>query len=141
VYITQVFIFKLIFVLIASADIFSFEINKYRAIISTMIDIEGSRCCTTNTEQFEKIEKSTEFLKVVSDTNRIKILCVLSCKKICVCDLAVELGLAQNLVSHHLKVLEKAGLLEKKRDSNQIFYSIIHKEIEKINYLKKLIGI
>lgn len=106
-----------------------------------MTDIKISECSKSNSLQFKKIDRSTTFFKVISDINRIKILCTLSCKKICVCNLANELGLAQNLVSHHLKVLEKAGLLEKKKDGTKIFYSIIDKEIKKINYLKKIIEI
>lgn len=108
-----------------------------------MVDIDKKRnnCCDSDSTQFKKIESSSAFLKVVSDTNRIKILCILSQEKICVCDLAERLGIAQNLVSHHLKVLQEIGILEKKREANQIFYSIVLEKKSVVADLKKLIGI
>lgn len=107
-----------------------------------MIDVDSkTQCCDNSKPQFQKIEVSARLLKVLSDVNRIKILCILSKEKICVCDLAKKLELAQNLVSHHLKVLEESMILEKSRDGNQIFYSIIDKKENLVSNLKTLIGI
>lgn len=110
--------------------------------ISILIDINmKTNCCDNSSPQFKQIEDSAKLLKVLSDVNRIKILCILSQEKICVCDLAERLELAQNLVSHHLKVLEESEILEKKRDGNQIFYSIIAEKESLVSNLKTLIGI
>ncbi len=99
------------------------------------------KCCDNTSPQFKKIEESANLLKVLSDVNRIKILCILSQEKICVCDLAKRLEIAQNLVSHHLKVLEEAGVFEKKRNGNQIFYYILPGKEGLVSNLKTLIGI
>lgn len=110
--------------------------------ISTMVDIDKeTKCCNNDSPQFKRIEDSAKLLKVLSDVNRIKILCILSQEKICVCDLAEKLEVGQNLVSHHLKVLEDAGVLEKRRDGNQMFYSILPKKGTLVSNLKTLIGI
>lgn len=107
-----------------------------------MVDIvHPNTCCDETSPRFQKIEESAKLLKVISDVNRIKILCILSQEKICVCDLAERLGLAQNLVSHHLKVLEDVGILEKKRDGNQIFYTIFAEKLALVANLKAIIGI
>lgn len=107
-----------------------------------MIDIgKKLKCCDNSSPQFKKIEDSAKLLKVLSDVNRIKILCILSKEKICVCDLADRLKVAQNLMSHHLKVLEEAGILKKKREGNQIFYSILPAKETLVSNLKILIGI
>ena len=107
-----------------------------------MIDIDTkTTCCIEDTPDFQKIEESANLLKVISDTNRIKILCILSKEKICVCDLADKLGIAQNLVSHHLKVLEESLILKKKKTGNQIFYSIIPEKEHMVKHLKILIGL
>lgn len=110
------------------------------ALRSIDIDKNKKTCCDSDSTEFKKIENSAKFLKVVSDTNRIKILCILSKEKVCVCDLAKRLKIAQNLVSHHLKVLEDIEILEKKRVSNQIFYSIIPEKKSIVEDLKQLIA-
>jgi ArsR family transcriptional regulator len=42
----------------------------------------------------------------------------------CVCDLTPETGLAQSTVSHHLKLLVDAGLLERSQRGKWAFYSL-----------------
>lgn len=50
-------------------------------------------------------------MKALSEPNRVRILKLLQCKSICVCELQVLLGISQPTVSKHLKVLEEAGLV------------------------------
>ena len=49
--------------------------------------------------------------KILGDENRWKILKLLAKKPVCVCKIEAKLGLHQNLVSHHLKVLKEAGFI------------------------------
>lgn len=111
--------------------------------ISIIIDIlmKNNHCCDSSSENFLKIESAAKLLNAISEPNRIKILCVLSNEKICVCSLAERLGLAQNLVSHHLKILENVGLLYKRKDGNQIFYQIIKDEKDTVKYILKALEI
>jgi DNA-binding transcriptional ArsR family regulator len=82
-------------------------------------------CWEQSKTRVNQIEAFSNLLKIISDTNRIKILCVLNSEKICVCDLAEKLDLSQNLVSHHLKVMLMGGILGKERTGNQLFYYIL----------------
>ena len=41
----------------------------------------------------------------------------------CVCDLSVGLDLTQPTISHHLRVLREAGLVESQRRGTWVFYS------------------
>ena len=43
---------------------------------------------------------------------------------ICSCDLTEPLGRSQPTVSHHLKVLREAGLVDSRRDGTWIWYSV-----------------
>lgn len=43
-----------------------------------------------------------------------------------------EIGLSQSLISHHLKLLYKAGYVTRKRDGKQIIYSLGSKELYQI---------
>ncbi len=51
-------------------------------------------------------------LTVVADATRWRILQLLATEELCTTHLQDELGLRQNLVSHHLRVLREAGLVE-----------------------------
>ena len=84
------------------------------------------------------IELVKDFFSLLSEPNRIKILCLLwKDDKLCVCEIAEALGLKQNLVSHHLSMFKRIQLL----DSERIWISIYYK-INQQNYakLKKLVS-
>ena len=63
-------------------------------------------------------------LKALAEPNRWRIVELLSCEELCVCHLAEELGLAQPLVSHHLKVLREAGLVESEKHRQWTYYRL-----------------
>ena len=92
-------------------------------------------CCKSKKAK-NNLGKTVEFLKVISEENRLKILCILQKEDLCVCDIWQYLNLPQNLVSHHLKVLKDFGLLSSKREGLKIFYKLNKKAVEK--YLKLL---
>lgn len=45
-------------------------------------------------------------------------------RELCVCDLAWIVGRAQNLVSHHMRVLRRDGLVQARRDGKMVLYSL-----------------
>jgi len=55
-------------------------------------------------------------MKARSDPIRFKILKILHQSMLCVCETQVALRLAQPMVSKHFKILENAGLVERKKD-------------------------
>ena len=57
-----------------------------------------------------------QWLKVLAEPNRLKILDLLMQGEQCNCELGDKLGMAPNLISHHLSTLQKAGLVEARRD-------------------------
>ncbi len=79
-----------------------------------------------------EIDRLAEFLKVVSEENRLRIICFLQKnKEQCVCDIWQFLDLSQNLVSHHLKVLKDFGLLNYKKDGLKVCYCVNKREFSK----------
>ena len=60
----------------------------------------------------------------LSDERRLRILAELRGGEQCVCDLQAELGLAQSLLSFHLKALRDAGLVRVRRSGRWAHYSI-----------------
>lgn len=66
-----------------------------------------------------------EFIKVMkalSDPNRVKLLKILQSRQMCVCEIRAALGIAQPTVSKHLKILENAGLVGRKKDGLWVNY-------------------
>lgn len=63
-------------------------------------------------------------MKALADGNRVKILKMLQERELCVCELRAALGLAQPSVSKHLKILEEAGLVERRKDGPWVNYRL-----------------
>ena len=55
-------------------------------------------------------------LRALADPTRFRLYLMLRQGEACVCELAEGLGLAENLVSHHLKALRMVGLVRDRRD-------------------------
>ena len=68
------------------------------------------------------MKKFTEVMKAMSDPNRVKILKILQHRTMCVCELREALQVSQPTVSKHLKVLERAGLVNSKKDGLWVDY-------------------
>lgn len=62
--------------------------------------------------------------KALGDPTRLILFAALSdAEELCVCDLAWVVERAQNLVSHHLRLLREQGLVSSRRDGKMILYS------------------
>src|SRR5664280_570662 len=56
-------------------------------------------------------EEQAKLVSVLLEPQRIKVLRLLRGGELCVCEIERSLGIPQNLVSHHLRVLREAGLV------------------------------
>ena len=77
--------------------------------------------------QLKRVETLAEWLKVLAEPNRLRIVDLLMQGEQCNCEMGGKLGMAPNLISHHLGVLQKAGLIEARRDPDDarwIHYSM-----------------
>ncbi|MDD2732147.1 MAG: metalloregulator ArsR/SmtB family transcription factor [Candidatus Pacebacteria bacterium] len=91
-------------------------------------------CCKTKKSK-NNLDQTTEFLKVIAEPNRLKILCILRKQEKCVCEIWQFLDLPQNLISHHLKVLKDFGLIGSRKEGTKVFYFLNKKSIKKFNSL------
>lgn len=89
-----------------------------------IFNLMNKDCCKENFKKARDILRLKDFLKVISDTNRLRILCLVAQKELCVCEIFKALQLPQNLVSHHLAKLKKLSLLQERKDGTFIIYSI-----------------
>ncbi|NGO38743.1 winged helix-turn-helix transcriptional regulator [Limisphaera ngatamarikiensis] len=58
----------------------------------------------------------------LSDRQRLRILAALEGRECCVCQLVALLGLAVSTVSRHLSVLERAGLIQSRKEGRWVYY-------------------
>ncbi len=80
-------------------------------------------CHKTDAQSQKDFQEVVDFLKIINEPNRLKILCFLKHKEQCVCDIWKNLEIPQNLTSHHLKTLKDFGLLESRQEGRKIIYS------------------
>jgi ArsR family transcriptional regulator len=72
-------------------------------------------------------EQLASALRVVADPARLRLLSLIQAQpdhEACVCHLTEPLGLSQPTVSHHLKVLLQAGLVERERRGSWAYFRI-----------------
>jgi ArsR family transcriptional regulator, arsenate/arsenite/antimonite-responsive transcriptional repressor len=86
-------------------------------------------CCSplalSTLSQGEAIELERLF-KALSDRHRLRILNVLlqAGEAVCVCEFQPTLGISQPTVSHHLKQLVEAGILEREKRGTYAYYRL-----------------
>ena len=112
--------------------------GRYDQAIKALPLIE---CCTplagTTLTTAEAVELERLF-KALADRNRVQILnCLLQAggQSVCVCELQPLLGIRQPTVSHHLKQLVEAGLLEREKRGTFAYYSLKPGSVERIGAL------
>ena len=72
-------------------------------------------------------EQLASALKVIADPARLRLLSLIQAQpghEACVCHLTAPLGLSQPTVSHHLKVLLQAGLVEREQRGSWAYFRV-----------------
>ena len=80
----------------------------------------------------QRLEETASMLKVLADPNRLRIFDLLMQGDSCNCELNEKLCLPPNLLSHHLRVLREAGLVNSRRDvvdGRWIYYAVNKKAV------------
>jgi len=77
----------------------------------------------------QSVKRQSRVFKALSDPTRLKIIKLLSIRDMCVCEIMAALDMMQPTASHHLNILENAGLLNDRREGKWIFYSLANKDI------------
>ena len=105
--------------------------------ISVMMGVM-EMCCTPLHEgaiDEEKAEGMAAVLGALGDPIRLRIVSLLLAApegSLCGCDLEEPLGISQPTVSHHMKVLREAGLIEGERRGRWVHYSVVPHRLEEV---------
>lgn len=76
----------------------------------------------------KEARRRSRVFKAISDPKRLRIMGLLDVRDMCVCELMVALGMSQPNLSHHLKILEAEGFVEKRKEGKWTFMSSRYKE-------------
>ncbi len=88
------------------------------------MDSMTADCIIDNMPNDGALNKLADFFSALSDPTRLKILTALSASKMCVTDISRLSGINQTTVSHQLRLLKSARLVESKRQGKIMFYSL-----------------
>lgn len=75
-------------------------------------------------EDVDTLFAVSDFLKVMGDSTRMRILAALDSGELCVCDLSAVLNMTKSAISHQLKTLKDAKLVKFRREGKNVFYSL-----------------
>ena len=97
----------------------------------------GERCCDKDLKLRlapDKTAQLSEDIKILAHPVRLQILDILSrhAGQVCVCDLEAALPVKQPTVSHHLKLLRDAGLIDCECQGLWAFYFVNREALAKL---------
>ncbi len=108
--------------------------------------LEAVVCCAplaASTLTDEEAEATAELFKALGDPARVRLVNLLATNDgaVCMCDLIEPVGLAQPTVSHHMRKLVDAGLVEREQRGKWAFFSLRRDAVEKLAAVADLKGV
>jgi len=82
--------------------------------------IDGRQLLSRETD----IDIAARSLKAMSHPLRLKILCTLGDREVCVQGIVENVGTSQSNISQHLAILRDKGILSSRKDANKVFYRV-----------------
>lgn len=77
-------------------------------------------------------------LKALADPVRLRLMSAVAShdgQEACVCDVSAGIELSQPTISHHLKVLREAGLLDSERRGSWVYYRVNTRALQQFSDL------
>jgi len=96
----------------------------------TLTPVETVACCSPLVREplsADRAERVAPLLKALADPVRLRLVSIVAASdggEACVCDLNDAFDLSQPTISHHLKVLHEAGLLDRTKRGVWVYYAV-----------------
>lgn len=78
------------------------------------------------------MDESVRLLKGLADPTRLKILCLLRGREVCVHELVEAMEVTQSAVSHQLRVLRGARLVARRKEGRHAYYRLADEHVEEM---------
>lgn len=101
--------------------------------------VASTDCCTTTLSSPLDADTATGLagaFKALADPVRLRLLSLITAAgggQVCVCEMTPAFDLSQPTISHHLKVLREAGLIESERRGTWVHYWVIPEALQRLS--------
>ena len=112
---------------------YDIDICQYRLVsnsLTLLSPAETAACCAPLSAEpltMEQAEQVAPLLKALADPVRLRLMSLVASRpdgEACVCDLNDAFDLSQPTISHHLKVLHEAGLVDRDKRGVWVYYRV-----------------
>lgn len=106
-------------------------VARHERVLDLPMVANATECCPGGLAEpmdRQSAEELARLFKAVADPARLQLLSLIRSaegQQACACDLNEPLGLRQPTVSHHLKVLVQAGILQREQRGTWAWYSLV----------------
>jgi len=105
-----------------------------------VIGVTGPDACAQPALVSEPIDETSaaglaQVFKALGDPVRLRLVSLIGARQggeVCVCDLTSAFDLSQPTISHHLKVLREAGLIDSERRGTWVYYRLVPAALERM---------
>lgn len=110
--------------------------SKQELVVLGQDDPEG--CCPTLMAAplaQDRAEALAKVFKALGDPVRLRLLSLIASRaggEVCVCDLTPAFDLSQPTISHHLKLLKQAGLIDSERRGTWVYYRLLPEATDRL---------
>jgi ArsR family transcriptional regulator, arsenate/arsenite/antimonite-responsive transcriptional repressor len=110
---------------------YEIDVCQYRRVsiyLPVLSPADAAACCAPLSAEpltMEQAEQIAPMLKALADPVRLRLLSLVASREggeACVCDLNDAFDLSQPTISHHMKVLHEAGLVERDKRGVWVYY-------------------
>ena len=105
-----------------------------------VVAVTGPDACAQPALVSEPIDETSatalaQVFKALGDPVRLRLVSLIGARQggeVCVCDLTSAFDLSQPTISHHLKVLREAGLIDSERRGTWVYYRLVPAALERM---------
>ena len=114
-----------------------FDMCQYRGMSNQLAVLPVSRASLDETECVPLAQK----FKALGDPARLRLLSLIASHsggEACVCDISGTFDLSQPTISHHLKTLRSAGLLDSERRGSWVYYKVVPGALQQLSLILQI---
>lgn len=106
-----------------------------------LLTAEWTSCCAPVAGEgldAESAQRLAAVLKLLADPTRLRLLSLVAARpdrEACICELTEPVGVSQPTVSHHMRLLVEAGLLERKQRGKWAYFRLVPSALDTLAHL------